>query len=85
MSKENFQNNFNKKKDKKLNSTEHKVLELLVQGKTLQEASLETGIKKDETQGIIKSIFKKLGARDRMQAVIKALRLGYIEVDEKDL
>lgn len=61
-----------------LTNREYEVLKLLTQGKTNTEIKEKLGITIHTTKAHMSSILLKMKARDRLQAVIKALNEGWI-------
>jgi DNA-binding NarL/FixJ family response regulator len=66
-----------------LSERELEVLRLAGQGLTNKAISLELGISDRTVQGHLASIYGKLGASSRTEAVTRALRLGWIVLESK--
>jgi two-component system NarL family response regulator len=63
-----------------LTAREMDVLRLMVDGRGNREIAAALGISESGVKGHVNSIFGKLGASDRTQAVTLALRRGIIEL-----
>lgn len=57
---------------------EREVLRLLASGYSNRELATLTGLKEGTVKNYVSTILLKLGARDRTNAVLKALELGLI-------
>ena len=64
----------------KLTKQELCVLELVAQGRINKEIAQELNISIATTKSHLESIYKKLNAHNRVQAVVKAITLQIIEV-----
>jgi len=62
-----------------LTSRERQVLELLVDGQTNKEIAKELSITDETVKKHVENILAKLGASDRTQAAVKAVRIGLVE------
>jgi two-component system, NarL family, response regulator DegU len=62
-----------------LTAREHEVLGLLVQGRTNPEIAQELFISRETVKGHVSEIIHKLGASDRTQAAVIAMRRGLID------
>lgn len=63
-----------------LSEREHQVLRHLVEGKTNKEIAVHLGLTEATVKGYMSSIFLRLDASDRTQAVIIALRRGLVHL-----
>lgn len=63
-----------------LTSRQKEVLESMVRGLTNSEIAVQLGIRKDSVEDHINTIFKKLGAANRAEAVAIALRKHLLKV-----
>jgi NarL family two-component system response regulator YdfI len=61
-----------------LTDREIEVLQCLAQGYTNKEAALQLGISSQTVKFHVSSIFSKMGANNRTEAVSKGLRLGWV-------
>jgi two-component system, NarL family, response regulator DegU len=64
-----------------LSSREAEVLQLVAEGKSPPEVAAELFISAKTVKNHLSSIYEKLEARDRTQAVLKGLRMGVIRLD----
>jgi two-component system response regulator DegU len=64
-----------------LSRRERQVLEAIASGLTTKEAARQLFISVKTVKNHLSSIYEKLDARDRTQAVLKGLRLGIIRLD----
>ncbi len=64
----------------KLTKQEQSVLELVAKGLMNKEIAQELNISIATTKSHLESIYKKLNAHNRVQAVVKAITLQIIEV-----
>ncbi len=64
----------------KLTKQEQCVLELVAKGMINKEIAKELNISIATTKAHLESIYKKLNAHNRVQAVVKAITLNIIEV-----
>ena len=62
----------------KLTAREFECLDWLKSGKTSSEAALLMGISRKTVEFHVGNLFRKLGANDRVSAVVKAIRLGIV-------
>jgi DNA-binding NarL/FixJ family response regulator len=67
-----------------LSRRETEILHLVAQGQSNKEIALVLGISDQTVKNNITSLLRKLGVQDRTQAVIHALRHGWIEVSTPD-
>ena len=58
------------------------ILKLIARGATNKEIAHKLGISKRTVEWHIRNILRKLGVRDRIQAVLLALRLGWISLED---
>ena len=65
--------------DQPLTERELQVLHLLVDGNSNREVAVALGIHEETAKGHVKNVLAKMGARDRTQAVMMALKRGFIE------
>ncbi len=64
-----------------LTNREQEVLHLLVKGRSNKEISAALSISEETTKSHLKTIFAKLGVRDRTDAAISAIRHGIVHLD----
>ena len=69
---------FSEKKDKPLTEREKQVLELLCQGYTNKQIGKTLNISSYTAKAHVCSILQKLDVNDRVQAAVKAVRLGFV-------
>ena len=69
---------FSEKKDKSLTVREKQVLILLCQGYTNKQIGKYLDISSHTAKAHVCSILQKLDAKDRVQAAVKAVRLGLV-------
>ena len=62
-----------------LTSREQEVLKLLVEGRTNREIAKELSIAEETAKKHVQNIIAKLGASDRTQAAVKAVRMGLVK------
>ena len=62
-----------------LTNREEELLGLIAQGMSTPEVAAQMYISQKTVKNHLASIFEKLDARDRTQAVVKAVRMGIIE------
>lgn len=67
--------------ERPLTSREEEVLQLVAKGLRNKEISERLFISEDTVLSHLKSIFVKLGVRDRTEAVVTAVRLGIVHLD----
>jgi DNA-binding NarL/FixJ family response regulator len=67
-----------------LSRRETEILHLVAQGQSNKEIALVLGISDQTVKNNITSLLRKLGVQDRTQAVIHALRHGWIDVTTPD-
>jgi DNA-binding NarL/FixJ family response regulator len=65
--------------DPHLTPRELQVLELLANGNSNREIAVSLGIHAETTKGHVRNLLAKLGARDRTQAVMMAIKRGFIQ------
>lgn len=65
-----------------LTDRERQVLTLLRDGLTAKEAAARLGLTRDTIQTYTKRIMERLGAKNITQAVIIAIRCGYIKLSK---
>jgi len=65
--------------DQPLTDREVQVLGLLVSGQSNREVALALNIREETAKGHVKNVLAKLGVRDRTQAVLTALKRGFIQ------
>jgi DNA-binding NarL/FixJ family response regulator len=65
-----------------LSPRELEILSVLVSGKSNKEAARRLFISEDTVKSHLKSIFRKLSAQDRTEAVVEAMRLGLVRLPE---
>jgi len=66
-----------------LTDSEQKVLTKLTKGLTNKEIADTLFISTHTVKAHLESIYEKLGAKNRVQAAIKALELGFIKINKK--
>ena len=66
-----------------LTDREQKVLTKLTKGLTNKEIADTLFISTHTVKAHLESIYEKLGAKNRVQAAIKALELGFIKINKK--
>lgn len=66
----------------KLTTREHRILECIVAGRSNKEIASTLEIADITTRQHVSSILRKLGAQDRTQAAIRAIREGYVTAEE---
>ena len=66
--------------DHALSSREQEVLQRMVRGMSNKEISADLHISVGTVKAHVSNVLRKLGAADRTQAVIKAIRLGLVEL-----
>jgi DNA-binding NarL/FixJ family response regulator len=66
--------------DRILTAREEELLQLIGEGLSTPEVAAQLYISTKTVKNHLASIFEKLDARDRTQAVVKAVRMGIIEV-----
>lgn len=64
-----------------ISAREEEVLQLIADGMSLPEVSAELFISVKTVKNHLASIYAKLGARDRTQAVLRAVRMGIIRLN----
>ncbi len=64
-----------------LSAREGEVLQLVADGHTLPEVAAELYISVKTVKNHLASIYQKLDARDRTQAVLRAVRMGIVRLD----
>lgn len=64
-----------------LTNREQEVLHLLVKGRSNKEIAAALSISEETTKSHLKTIFAKLGVRDRTDAAISAIRHGIVHLD----
>ena len=64
-----------------ISSREEEVLQLVADGLSLPEVAAELYISQKTVKNHLASIYQKLDARDRTQAVLRAVRMGIIRLD----
>lgn len=64
-----------------LTKREIEILDLFAKGKTRHEAASELGISHHTCSSHAKRIYLRLGVNSKTQAVVKAIRLGYVEAN----
>lgn len=69
----------------RLSNSQLSVLKLLAKGLTDKATGVEIGLSFDTIKYHKKNIFKKLNAKSTLEAVIKALKLNLISIDEIDI
>ncbi len=62
----------------RLSSGEIELLQLIARGADEEEFALRTGLGGNDAQAAIKAILRKLGARNRTEAIIAAHEAGYL-------
>jgi DNA-binding NarL/FixJ family response regulator len=65
--------------DPPLTERESQVLELLADGKSNREISVSLSIHEETAKGHVKNLLAKLRSRDRTQAVLSAIKRGFID------
>jgi len=65
-----------------LTPREHEVLRLAARGYTNKAIAVQLGISDRTVQGHLANVFAKLGASSRTEAVMRAVQLGWITVDD---
>ncbi len=65
--------------DPTLTAREMQVLELLAGGNSNREIAVALAIHAETAKGHVRNLFSKLGARDRIQAVMTAIKRGFIQ------
>jgi DNA-binding NarL/FixJ family response regulator len=65
--------------DEALTAAEVRVLRLIAEGNANKEIAAQLSISEDTVKGQVRNILSKLGAKDRTQAAMIALRRGIIE------
>ena len=63
-----------------LSSREREVLQMLAEGKTNKEIAVQLDISNQTVKNHVSSILRKLAVNDRTQAVVYAMRRGWIKV-----
>lgn len=64
----------------RLTAREREVLQLVTQGRSNRDIAARLGVTYGTVKGYVHSVFLKLGAVDRVQAVTTALRQGLVEL-----
>ena len=64
-----------------LSDREMEVLELVVEGKSNKEIAAQLGISHQTVKNHITSILRKFGVEDRTQAVVYALKRGWVKLN----
>lgn len=64
-----------------LTQAEHRVLEQLVRGLTYEQVGLVLGISINTVRTRVRTLYEKLGAMSRTEAVVHAARLGLIDIE----
>lgn len=67
-----------------LTERETEVLRLLAQGRSNKEIARHLQVVEDTVKTHVRHIFSKLGAQSRTQAVLCAMRLGLVSLDQSD-
>lgn len=65
----------------RLTLREHDVLTASARGANVREVAGELGVSEQEVRTALAAIVSKLGARSKLEALIIALRQGYIRLD----
>jgi two-component system NarL family response regulator len=65
-----------------LSKREMEVLQFLVKGRSNKEIASALFISDDTVKAHLKTLFSKLGVHDRTEAVISAIRLGIVQLDQ---
>jgi PAS domain S-box-containing protein len=65
-----------------LTSREHEVLSCLARGNSNKEIAAQLGISEQTVKNHVAAIMRKLRVNDRTQAVVAALKLGWIQLDD---
>lgn len=65
-----------------LTSREEQVIQLLAQGRATKEIAAALNISHATAEAHLKNIFVKLGVHDRTEAVVAAVRLGIVHLDQ---
>jgi DNA-binding CsgD family transcriptional regulator len=65
-----------------LTTREADILRLLATGRTAAEVAADLGTSADAVQAHLRAAMVKLGARSKLEAIIKAVRAGLIRLDE---
>ena len=63
-------------------SEQQQVLLAIARGLSNKEISIIQGLKEQTVKNYISTIFKRIGARDRVHAVVIALRSGWVKLDQ---
>ena len=63
-----------------LSDREHEVLQLITEGKNNKEIAFAIKLSEQTVKNHITSIFRKFGVEDRTQAVIYAVKKGWIKI-----
>lgn len=69
-------------KEQIISAREEEVLQLVADGLSLPEIAAELFISVKTVKNHLSSIYQKLDARDRTQAVLRAVRMGIIRLDD---
>ena len=67
-----------------LSEREMEVLSCVVRGLSNKEIALELGISHQTVKNHITSILRKFGVEDRTQAVVYALKRGWVQLHDQD-
>jgi DNA-binding NarL/FixJ family response regulator len=67
----------------RLTRREAEVLELMIKGMSNHDIAGHLGLAERTIKGYVMSIFGKMGVRSRTEAVLEALRRGWIDLKDK--
>ena len=70
----------NKRPDKVISKREEEVLQLIADGCSTPEVAAQLYISQKTVKNHLASIYQKLDARDRTQAVLQAVRMGIVSL-----
>ena len=65
-----------------LTNRETDVLQELVRGKSNKDIAAELGLRESTVKWYVNTVLSKLGVEDRLQAVLQALRMGLVSLDD---